>query len=76
MITDSEKWHYFILKSLPKFDGRKWLNLAAKSLSALFRGITSNHNGDFSCLNYFHSYNVIKNLENTKKYVMIMIIVM
>ena len=27
-----------------------------KSLSALFRGITSNNNGDFYCLNCFHSY--------------------
>ena len=51
MITDSEKWHY----------------LAVKSLSALLRGITSNHNGDFYCLNCFHSY-------STEKYVMIMII--
>ena len=37
MITDGEKWHY----------------LALKSLSALLRGITSNHNGDFYCFNYF-----------------------
>ena len=40
MITDGKKWHY----------------LAVKSLSALLRGITSNHNGDFYCLNCFHSY--------------------
>ena len=31
MITDGEKWHY----------------LAVKRLSALFRGITSKHDGDF-----------------------------
>ena len=37
MITDSEKWHY----------------LAVKSLSALFRGITGNNNGEFYCLNCF-----------------------
>ena len=41
MITDGKKWHY----------------LAVKSLSALLRGITSNHVGDFYCLNCFHSYN-------------------
>ena len=40
MITDGTKWHY----------------LAVKSLSALLRGITSNHNEDFYCLNCFHSY--------------------
>ena len=37
-------------------DGKKWHSLAVKSLSALVRGITSNHDGDFYCLNYFHSY--------------------
>ena len=31
-----------------------------KSLSALLRGITSNHNGDFCCLNCFHSYSTEK----------------
>ena len=40
MITDGKKWHY----------------LAMKSLSALLRGITSNHDGDFYCLNCFHTY--------------------
>ena len=41
MITnDNENWHY----------------LAVKSISALFRGITSNNNGDYYCLNCFHSY--------------------
>ena len=40
MIADGEKWHY----------------LAVKSLSALLRGIISNHDGDFYCLNCFHSY--------------------
>ena len=37
MITDGEKWHY----------------LAVKTLSALFRGITGNNNGDFYYLNCF-----------------------
>ena len=37
-------------------DGTKWHYLAVKSLPALPRGITSNRNGDFSCLNCFHSY--------------------
>ena len=30
--------------------------LGVNSLSALLRGITSNHKGDFNCLNCFHSY--------------------
>ena len=57
MITDGKKWHYLSLKNVP----------------ALFRGVTSNHNGDFSC---FHSYTTEKKIKNMKKYVMIMIIVM
>ena len=54
MITDGKKWHY----------------LAAKSLSALLRGITSNHKEDFYCLNCFHSYttkNKLKKHENVCK---------
>ena len=47
MITDGTKWHY----------------LAVKSLSALLRGITSNHNGDFYCLNCFHTYSTKEKLE-------------
>ena len=40
MITDgTSNWHY----------------LTVKSISGLLRGITSNHNGDFYCLNCFHS---------------------
>ena len=58
-------------------DGKKWHYLAVKSLSALFRGITSNHVGEFFCLNCFHSYSTKKkNSKNMMKYVMIMIIVM
>ena len=37
-------------------DGKKELSLVVKSLSALLRGITSNHIGDFYCLNCFHSF--------------------
>ena len=51
MITnDNENWHY----------------LAVKCISALFRGITSNNNGEYYCLNYFHSYrtnNILKRHE-------------
>ena len=36
--------------------GKKWHYLAVKKLSAFVRGITSNNNGDFYCLNCFHSY--------------------
>ena len=38
-----------------------------KSLSALLRGITSNHNGDFYCLNCFHSYSTKEKLKKHEK---------
>ena len=51
MITDSKIWHYF----------------AVKSLSALFRGVTSNHDEDFYCLNYFHSSSKENKLKKHEK---------
>ena len=51
MTTDCEKWHY----------------LAVKSLSTLLNGITSNHNGDFYCLNCFRAYTTKNKLESHKK---------
>ena len=36
-------------------DGKKWHHLVLKTLSALLRGITSNNNGEFYCLNCFQS---------------------
>ena len=50
MINDGEKWNYF----------------AVKSLSALLRGITSKHVGDFYSLNCFCSYTTKKILKNIK----------
>ena len=43
-------------------DGKRWHYLAVKSLSALFRGITLNHDGNFYCLNCFHSCRAEKKL--------------
>ena len=51
MIIDGKKWHY------PK----------VKSLSALLKGITSNHKGDFYCLNCFHSYSTKEKLKKHEK---------
>ena len=48
-------------------DGKKWHCLAVKSLSALLRGITSNHNGDFYCLNCFHSYSTKNKLKKHER---------
>ena len=52
MITDgTTNWHY----------------LAIKNISGLLRGITSNHNGDFYCLNCFHSYTTKRKLKKHER---------
>ena len=51
MISNGENWHY----------------LTVKNLSRLLRGITSNHDGDFCCLNCFHSYRTKNKLEAPQK---------
>ena len=51
MISNGENWHY----------------LAVKSLSRLLRGITSNHDDDYYCLNCFHSNRTENNLNVHKK---------
>ena len=52
MITDCRtNWHY----------------LAIKNISGLLRGITSNHNGDFYCLNSFYSYTSKRKLKKHKR---------
>ena len=61
-ITDGEKWHYTTLKSEPTEDE---FNRSTKSLSRLFRGITSNHDGDFYCLNCLHSFRTANALKKT-----------
>ena len=37
-------------------EGKNWHYLTVISISRLFKGITSNHHGDFYCLNCFYSY--------------------
>ena len=44
-------------------NGKKWHSLAVKNFSALFKGITSKHKGDFYCLNCFHSYSTKEKLK-------------
>ena len=55
MITDGKKWHYLALKSKPILYNEKMCNRSVKSLSRSLRKKTSNHHGDFYCLNCFHS---------------------
>ena len=50
VVKNREEW-YDILVNITN-----WHYLAVKNISGLLRGITSNHNGDFYCLNCFHSY--------------------
>ena len=48
-------------------DDNRWHYLAVKSLLALFRGITSSNNGDFYCLNCFHSYRTLNKLKKHER---------
>ena len=56
-------------------NGKNWHYLAVKNLSRLLRGISSNHNSDYYCLNCFQSHRTENKLNVHKKYVKIMIIV-
>ena len=47
-----DKWHYIALKSVNTDNGFN----RPISLSRLFRGITSNNNGNFYCLSCLHSF--------------------
>ena len=51
MISNVEKWHYLVVKNL----------------SGLLRGISSNHNSDYYCLNCFHSHRTENKLNAHKK---------
>ena len=51
MITNGKKWYYIDLKNEPT-DNR--FNRSIRSLPRLFRGVTSNHDWDFCCLNCLH----------------------
>ena len=53
MVKNGIILHYTTLKSEPTEDG---FNRPTKSLSRLFRGILSNHDGDFYCLKCLHSF--------------------
>ena len=48
-------------------DGKKQYYLTVNSLPALRRGITSNHNRDFYCLNCFHSYSTKNKLKKHER---------
>ena len=48
-------------------NGEKWHYLTVKHLSGILRGITSNHAGDFYCLNCFCAYSTKNKLEKHKK---------
>ena len=46
---------FYCFKSVPTDNG---FNRPIRSLSRLFRGITSNNNGDFYCLGCLHSFRI------------------
>ena len=57
---NSNRGKQAILLMIP--NGERWHYIAVKQLSALLRGITSKHHGDFYCLNCLLNYSFrIKN---------------
>ena len=48
-------------------NNNRWHYLAVKTLLGLFRGITSSNNGDFYCLNCFHSYHTLNKLKKHER---------
>ena len=69
MITDGkhsdeiDKWHYIALKKESIDNG---FNRPIRSLSRLFRGITSNNHGNFYCLGCLHSFQTDNALKKQK----------
>ena len=67
MITDGksidEKRHYLALKSEPILYNGKLCNRPIKSLSKLLKGKSSDHKGDFYCLNCFNLYSTENRLK-------------
>ena len=59
-----DKWHYIALKSVRTDDG---FNCPIRSLSRLFRGITSNNHGDFYCLGCLHSFRTDNTLKKHER---------
>ena len=64
MITNGKKWYYIDLKNEPT-DNR--FNRSIRSLPRLFRGVTSNHDWDFCCLNCLHSFGTDNALEKHER---------
>ena len=51
----------------PNEETEGWHYLVVKKLFALLTGITSRLNGDFCCLNYFHSFRTENELKCHEK---------
>ena len=64
MITNGEKCHYIALKSHCTDDR---FNVLIRRLPRLFRGITSNHHGDFYCLNCLRSFRTVNALKRHER---------
>ena len=62
--SNREKQVFFLMISNEE---KQWHYLAVKKVSALLRGITSNNNGDFYCLNCLHSFRTKNKPESHKK---------
>ena len=64
IITNCEKWRYIALQTVRADDG---FNRPIRSLSRLFRGITSNNHEDFYCLGCLHSFRTDNGLKKHER---------
>ena len=64
MITNGKKWNYLALKGVLNPNG---YNRPVRSLSRLFRGITSNHIGDYYCLGFLNSFRTDNGLKRHER---------
>ena len=62
--------------SINNFKWRRMTYIAVKKLSVSLTGVFSKHDGDFYCLNCFHSFSTKNRLKSRKMYVKIKIFVM
>ena len=52
---------------IPKDEKEGWHYLTVRKLYTLLRGITSEHHGDFYCLNCLHSFRTENRLKSHEK---------
>ena len=68
IVKNNDDWHYLTVNNNNNNDNdNNWHYLPVKNINRLLRGIASNHNGDFYCLNCCHSYTTKKKFKKHER---------